>query len=125
FQAGRAGRWLTQALLWNGPRGAAGRKRGKTLAGGRSAIALAGLVREVLVVLVLFGPVRVGICRRLALAGDVGPVVVRVVAVQREPGFGLGVGVRHDGLRRALRLADAAVDALVGVDHQHVLALVE
>src|SRR3546814_17637107 len=89
-----------------------------------AAVALAGLVGEVLLVLVLFAAVGVGIGRRLALAGDVGPVVVGVVAVQLEPGFRLGVGVRHDGLRRALRFADAAVAAIVGVTHQHVLTLV-
>ena len=35
------------------------------------------------------------------------------------------IGIGHDRLGRALRLADAAVDALVRVDDQHVLALVE
>src|SRR3546814_8968567 len=66
---------------------------------------------------------RLRIGRRLALAGDVRPVVVGIVPVQLQPGFGLGIGVGHDGLGRAFRLADAAVDALVGMDHQHVLAL--
>ena len=36
---------------------------------------------------------------------------------------GLRVGL--DGLRRAFGLADAAIDALVGVDDEHVVALVE
>src|SRR3546814_12184923 len=88
-----------------------------------AAVALAGLVGEVLLVLVLFAAVGVGIGRRLALAGDVGPVVVGVDAVQIEPGFRLGVGVRHDGLRRDLRFADAADYAPVGVHQQLVLAL--
>src|SRR3546814_2222478 len=78
-----------------------------------------------LVVLACLAAMLLRIGRRLALAGDVRPVVVGIVPVQLQPGFGLGIGVGHDGLGRALRLADAAVDALVGMDHQHVLALVE
>src|SRR5260370_40181185 len=37
----------------------------------------------------------------------------------------VGLSVRLDRLGRAFRLADAAVDALVGVNDQHVGALVE
>ena len=50
---------------------------------------------------------------------------LRVVAVELQPLLGLGLGVGQDRLDRAFRLAHAAVDALVGVDDQHVLALVE
>src|SRR5690606_17585631 len=98
-----------------------GRRRGCFL----STVALAGLGGEVLGVLARLSLVRVRIGRRLALAGDVGPVVVGILAVQLQPGLGLGISVGHDGLGRALGLADAAVDALVGMDDQHVLALVE
>src|SRR5690606_16124708 len=66
----------------------------------------------------------VGIVGYRALARDVGPLL-RLLGVQREPLFRLAVRVGHDRLGRALGLAHPAVDALVGVDHQHVLALVE
>src|SRR6185295_14688000 len=85
---------------------------------------LAGVGREVLGVLVRdFLPVvRVG--RRGALAGDVRPFQ-REFGIQLQPLVGLGIGIRHDRLGRAFRLADPAVDALVRVDDEHVLALVE
>ena len=35
------------------------------------------------------------------------------------------VSVCSDGISRAFRFAHAAVDALVWIDHQHVVALVE
>ena len=34
-------------------------------------------------------------------------------------------GVGQNGFSRAFRFANAAIDALVGVDNQHILALVE
>ena len=37
----------------------------------------------------------------------------------------IALGVGQDRLDRALGLADAAIDAFVGVDDEHVLALVE
>src|SRR6185503_2083567 len=61
---------------------------------------------------------------RRALAGDVRPLD-RKVGVELQPLLRLGVGVRQDRLGRALGLAHAAVDALVGMDDEHVVALVE
>src|ERR1051326_3383098 len=66
----------------------------------------------------------VGVRRRRALAGDVRPLGGEV-GVQLVPLLRLGIGVRDDRLRRALGLAHAAVDALVGMDDEHVVALVE
>src|SRR6266850_144627 len=86
--------------------------------------ALAGLRREVLFELARLILVGIGIRRRGSLARDVRPLH-REVGVHLEPLFRLAVRVGKDRLGRALGLADPAVDALVGVDHQHVLALVE
>src|SRR5690349_19162027 len=65
-----------------------------------------------------------GIGGRLALAGDVRPFR-RILPVQLGIFGRPVVAVRHDRLGRAFRLADAAIDALVRVDDQHVLADVE
>ena len=46
-------------------------------------------------------------------------------ALTSQPLLEAGLGVRLDRVDRAFRLADPAVDALVGVDDEHVLALVE
>src|SRR5437868_1092800 len=65
---------------------------------------------------------RVG--RLVLLLGDVRPAL-GVLGVDLEPLLEPGLGVRLDGVGRAFRLAHAAVDAFVRMDHQHVLALVE
>src|SRR5436305_875434 len=76
-------------------------------------VAGAGLGREIFVVLA-----------RLALAGDVGPLR-RESRVELEPLFEPALGIGQDRLGRAFGLAHPAVDALAGVDDEHVLALVE
>ena len=84
-----------------------------------------GLRTEEFFVLALHPLVFVGIRGRFALAGDVGPWAFAIFAVEFEPGFGLGVGVGQDRLGRALGLANAAVDAFVGVNDKHVGAFVK
>src|SRR4051812_29298174 len=86
--------------------------------------ALAGFRRKELRQFVRNALPGVGVGRRRALAGDVGPLAGKV-GVQLEPLLRLAVGVGQDRRRRAFGLAHAAVDALVGVDHQHVFAFVE
>src|SRR5262245_28343962 len=66
----------------------------------------------------------VGVLRRRLLAGDVGPAR-GVVAIELEPSFGYRLAVGDDGFDRAFRLAHPAIDALVGVDDEHVLAFIE
>src|SRR6185295_14558661 len=78
-------------------------------------LALAGVRCEVLGVLVRHFLPLVRVRRRRALARDVGPLE-RKIGIQLEPLVGLRIGIRHDRLGRAFRLAHAAVDALVRVD---------
>src|SRR5919112_5310244 len=66
----------------------------------------------------------VGVGRAVLLAGDIRPAGGEI-GVHLEPFLKAALGVGKDRLGRALGLADAAVDALVGVDDEHVLALVE
>src|ERR687898_494259 len=87
-------------------------------------LARAGLVREILFKLVFFVLKIIGVGRRLALAGDVRPSG-RQAAIELQPLLQALLGVGQDGVGRAFGLADAAVDAFVGIDDQHVLALVE
>src|SRR5690349_9984187 len=63
----------------------------------------------------------VGVGRRLAFTGDVGPSSGEAT-VALCPGGSLVVAVGHDRFDRTLRLAHAAIDALVRVNHEHVLA---
>src|SRR5215472_15065054 len=66
-----------------------------------------------------------GVPRRLALEGDVRPDL-GVVGVDLQPlAVRVVLGVGLDRVDRALRLANPAVDALVWVDNQEVLALVK
>jgi hypothetical protein len=49
----------------------------------------------------------------------------RVLGIERQPFFKPRLSVGLDRIDRALRHADAAIDAFVGMNDQHVLALVE
>ena len=49
----------------------------------------------------------------------------RVVSVELEPLLGPGLGVRLDCFYRTFRLAHPAIDAFVGMNDEHVFALVE
>src|SRR5207302_6240357 len=61
---------------------------------------------------------------RRALASDIRPLHGEI-GIHLEPLLRLAVGVGNDRLGWALGLAHPAVDAFVGMDHQHVVALVE
>lgn len=49
----------------------------------------------------------------------------RIFPVHLQPRFGAGVDIGDDGLNRAFRLAYAAIDTFVRVDHKGVFPLVE
>src|SRR6056297_675627 len=63
--------------------------------------------------------------RQRVFLGDDDRPVLGVLPVELHPFLHFGLGIRPNGVGGAFRLANAAVDAFVGVDHQHVLALVE
>jgi hypothetical protein len=66
----------------------------------------------------------VGIRRCGLLPRDVGPDL-RIFGINLKPLFEAGLGIRLDRVDRAFRLANAAIDAFVGVDDEHVLTLIE
>src|SRR5690606_39025523 len=87
-------------------------------------VAFAGLGGEIELVLARDAVHLLGLGKLVALFGEVGPDG-GVFGVDLEPFVEIGFGVGLDGLGRAFGLAHPAVDALVGVDDQHVLAFVE
>jgi len=65
-----------------------------------------------------------GVGRRLSLSRYIWPRF-GVFSIQLKPKSKVGFGVRLDGFRRAFRLADAAVNALVRMNDEHIVALIE
>ncbi|CAH2403416.1 hypothetical protein MES5069_370105 [Mesorhizobium escarrei] len=92
--------------------------------GVRALVALAGLGGEIFFELAGLAIEGFGVGRRLLLGGDVGPFI-GVFGVDLQPFVEPWLGVRLDRVGRAFRFADATVDALVGMDDEHVLALIE
>jgi len=86
--------------------------------------ALSGSFGEILLKLALFTIALFGFGKGVFFADNHRPEL-RILAVEFHPLFGACVRIWADGIGRAFRLADAAIDAFIGVDHQHVLALVE
>src|SRR5688572_14580514 len=115
--------WYSSARRAASPREPARIARSSALRS-KCLFALAGLGVEVLLEFAFDVDPGVGVRRGSALAGDVRPLD-RKIRVDLEPLLRLGVRVRQDCLGRALGLAHAAVDALVGMDDEHVVALVE
>ena len=75
-------------------------------------------------ILVLLAVKFLGVSRGIALDGDVGSFVGKL-GVDLKPFLEPRLGVRLDRFCGAFRLAHAAVDALVRVNHQKVRAFVE
>src|SRR5262245_46396275 len=117
----------TSIWYWSALRAASPREPARIASSSGARIklfALAGLGVEVFLELARHFLPGVGVGRRRAFAGDVRPLNGEV-GVELQPLLGLAVRIGQDRLRRALRLAHAAVDALVGMDDEHVVALVE
>src|SRR5215469_18762921 len=87
-------------------------------------LALAGIWTEELGELIRNALERIGIGRRVGFTSDIRPGR-RILAIGFNPLLGLRIAVRNDRFGRAFGLANAAIDAFVGMDDQHVLALVE
>jgi hypothetical protein len=86
-------------------------------------IARTGVWREVLEFVRLTLPF-FGVGRRVLPDGNIGPCPC-VLGVDAKPLFQTGFGVRLYRIDRTFGLAHAAIDTLIGVDNEHVLALVK
>jgi len=86
--------------------------------------ALAGVRAEVFFELVGHAFPLVGIGRRRALARDIGPSL-RILAIDRDPFFRGRIAVGKDRLGRAFRFTDAAINAFVRVNDEHILTSVK
>ena len=87
-------------------------------------VAFTRLGRKVLVEFPGLVPVGPGVLWHVLLDRDVRPLL-RVFAIELDPLLKARLGVSLDSVDRALGHAHPAVDALIGVDDEHVLALVE
>ena len=85
---------------------------------------MTGLGREIFVELAIDALEFVGIGRWFAAGGDVRPFSA-VGRVEFEPLFESAFGVRKNCFCRTFRFAHAAIDALIRVDDEHILAFIE
>lgn len=92
--------------------------------GGIGLVVFTGIGAEVFGKLVRHVHEGIGIRGRRLFLRDVGPNR-RVFAIEFEPKVETGFGVRLDSVNWAFRFADPAIDTFVGMNDQHVLALVE
>ena len=89
----------------------------------RALVALARIWREILKLIRLTFPL-FGIYRRVAFDRYIGPGFC-VITVELEPLLGSVLGVGLDRFDRTFRLTYPTIDAFVGMDDEHVFALVE
>ena len=66
-----------------------------------------------------------GVFHRRFHFGDIRPFAHRVFAIQLQKRFGPGVDVGDDGVDRAFRDADAAINAFVRIDDEHIFAFIK
>src|SRR3546814_1618662 len=83
-------------------------------------VAGAGLSREILLELAFFTLVLIRISWLFAFGGDIRPFS-RMLGVEFQPLLQPAFRIGENGLGRTFRLAHAAIDALAGINHQHVL----
>ena len=89
----------------------------------RALVALARIWREILKLIRFTFPF-LGIYRRVAFDSYIGPGFC-VISVELEPLLGSVLGVGLDRFDRTFRLTYPTIDAFVGMDDEHVFALVE
>jgi len=87
-------------------------------------VALAWIRREIFGEFVGFFGERVSVRRGRLLGRDIRPGL-GILPIDLEPALKVGLGIRLDGVNRAFGLANSAIDALVGMNDEHILALVE
>src|ERR1700692_3803876 len=87
-------------------------------------VALSGVGRKVLLKFVRDALPFLGVRRMLPHDRNVRPSL-GVLGIDAQPLLKTGLGVRLDRLDRTFGLANTAIDALVGMNDEHVLALVE
>ena len=87
-------------------------------------VTFAGVGREVGFKFARFAVKFLGIRWGIALDGDVGPFGGKL-GVHLKPFLKARLCIRLDGIGRAFGFAYAAINAFIGVDHQHVFALIE
>lgn len=96
----------------------------RTISGPPSRIPCTRRRREILLVFTRFSIPLIRIRRRHPLPGDVRPLR-SIGGVQLAPEIDACLRVRQDCLGRALGLANAAVDALVRIDGEHLLVVAD
>src|SRR5437588_12431115 len=99
-------------------------KRARNPITGRARLAAAGIGAEELLVFAFDLPELIRILGRGLLAGDVRPGR-GIFAIELKPPLRHRLAIGNDRLDRAFGLAHPAIDALVGMDDEHVLALIE
>src|SRR5262245_59490568 len=87
-------------------------------------VAFAWLGGEILLELTFDAIELLRVCRWFFLGRNVRPLA-GVFVVNHKPLFEAGLSVGLDRIGRAFRLADAAVDTLIRVDDEHVLAFIK
>ena len=89
-----------------------------------ASVAFAWFRREVFVKFALNAIKIFGTLWRIAFNGDVWPLW-SIFCVDPKPFVEARLSIRLDGVGRAFRFANTTIDAFIGVDHQHVFALIE
>ncbi len=90
----------------------------------RFLVARAWFRREELLKLTRYAIHFLGFRELVLLGGQVWPLG-RIFRVQLKPFVETRLGIRADGFRWAFRLTDAAINAFVWINDEHVLALIE
>lgn len=84
----------------------------------------ARILAEILVELSFFAVMLFGIGQRVFALKDHGPHF-SIFAIKFHPFFRVRLGVGFDGIGRAFGFTNAAINALIGMDHQHIFAFVK
>lgn len=90
----------------------------------RALIAFARCLGEIFLEFTGLAIMFLGVSGRFPLDGDVRPFL-GIFGIDPQPFFQSGFGIGLDGFGRTLRFADTTINALIGVDHQHIVALIK